>query len=128
MDNRYHNYGCPPLMNDGRFISNYIRSSTYDQYIRNMNNIESANDYRHYLQNNSDVILNRMKGYLRQNNTCAIEGRCLSMNNDKINASDPNTGKWYEEIMDNSSQDSNLMIFNDISASHSNISNNTVSK
>ena len=44
MDNRYFKYGCPPLMNDGRFISNYIRSSTFDQYVRNLNNIESVDD------------------------------------------------------------------------------------
>ena len=128
MDNRYHNYGCPPLMNDGRFISNYIRSSTYDQYIRNMNNIESSHDYRHYLQNNSNEILNKMKGYLRQHNTCAVEGRCLPLSDNKVASSDPNTGKWYEEIMDYSTQDPNLMTFNDISSGHYNPSSNNVKK
>lgn len=128
MDNRYHNYGCPPLMNDGRFISSYIRSSTYDQYIRNMNNIESAHDYRHYLQNNSNEILNRTKTYLRKHNTCAVEGRCLPMNEDTIAHIDPNTAKWYEEMMDHSTQDPSLMTINDISTQHFNLSSNDVKK
>ena len=57
MDNRYYNYSCPPLMNDGRFISSYVRSSTFDQYVRNVNNIENGTSYRHYLQNNGDIYI-----------------------------------------------------------------------
>jgi len=77
MDNRYYNYNCPPLMNDGRFLTSYVRSKVFDQYIRNVNNIDSSHQYKLFLQNNGDQILNNLKSYLRENNTCKIEGKCL---------------------------------------------------
>jgi hypothetical protein len=85
MDNRYYNYDCPPLMNDGRFISSYIRSNVFDQYIRTTNNIQSAQDYKNFLQNNGDKVLNNLKSHIRENNTCRIEGRCLPMAEPKTN-------------------------------------------
>ena len=110
MDNRYYNYNCPPLMNDGRFISNYIRSSTYDQYIKNINKIQSAHDYRHYLQNNGEQIIDKIKTELRENNSCGVDGRCLPMNNNNTSiSSDPNTAKWYEQLSDYSTQDPTYM-------------------
>ena len=102
MDNRYYNYNCPPLMNDGRFISSYIRSSTFDQYIRNVNNIENATQYRHYLQNNGNEIINNIKAYLRQNNTCSVEGKCLPMSGPTTPII-PNTNQkneWYVDMLD----------------------------
>jgi hypothetical protein len=75
-------------MNDGRFISNYVRSNVFDQYIRNVNNIQSAQDYKHFLQNNGDQIINNLKGYLRENNTCRIEGKCLPMSGPNNNTLD----------------------------------------
>jgi hypothetical protein len=79
MDNRYYKYNCPPLMNDGRFLTSYVRSRVFDQYVRNINNVQSSQEYRHFLQNNGDQILNNLKGYLRESNTCKIEGKCLPM-------------------------------------------------
>jgi len=114
MDNRYQNYNCPLLMSDGRFISSYIRSSTYDQYIRNINNIDSAHEYKHYLQNNTDDILNKIRESLMKNNVCHVDGRCLPMNNNKINSSDPKTGEWIEEEINYSIIDSNLISNNNV--------------
>ena len=37
MDNRYFNHGCPALMQDGRFITNFTRQRVVDQYIRGVN-------------------------------------------------------------------------------------------
>lgn len=102
MDNRYYNYNCPPIMNDGRFISSYVRSSTFDQYIKNINNINNGNEYRHYLQNNGYQIVNNIKAYLHQNNTCSIEGKCLPMSGPITPIIPENNPKneWYEEILD----------------------------
>ena len=85
MDNRYYKYNCPPIMNDGRFISSYVRSSVFDQYIRTVNNIDNAHNFRHYLQNNGDQLINNSKAYLRENNICKIEGKCLPMANPNEN-------------------------------------------
>jgi hypothetical protein len=102
MDNRYYNYNCPPLMNDGRFISSYVRSSTFDQYVRNINNINSSHEYRHYLQNNGTEIMNNIKAYLRQNNTCSVEGKCLPMSGPitPIVQKPVPKQQWYEELLD----------------------------
>jgi len=102
MDNRYYNYGCPALMNDARFINNYVRSSTFDQYIRNVNNIKNGNEYRHYLQNNGDQIINNIKAYLRENNTCSVEGKCLPMSGPTtpILVNDTAKDYWYDKLLD----------------------------
>lgn len=80
MDNRYYKYDCPALMSDGRFISSYVRSSVFDQYVRKMNKIETAQEYRHFLQNNGSNIINNMKAYLHESQTCKVEGKCLPIN------------------------------------------------
>lgn len=79
MDNRYYKYNCPPLMNDGRFLSTYVRSRVFDQYIRNVNELDNGNDYRHFLQNNGNQILNNLKAFHRENSLCKIEGKCLPL-------------------------------------------------
>ena len=56
MDNRYYNYKCPPLMQDARFITNYTRSRIFEQKIRGVNNIESAQDYKIFLQTNGCLL------------------------------------------------------------------------
>lgn len=108
-DNRYFQHGCPPLMNDGRFISNYVRSSTFDQYVRLTNNINSTHDYRKFIQNNGQQIINNMKAFYHENNTCNVEGRCLPISNcknvlpgDGFSSNHNNDQKhaWYEELLD----------------------------
>ena len=81
MDNRYYHYGCPPLMQDARFITNYLPSRTIEQYIRNINEIDSAQNYRLFLQTNGDTIINREREVMTQQNTCSVHGLCASLNN-----------------------------------------------
>lgn len=107
MDNRYYKYNCPALMNDGRFISSYVRSRTFDQYIRNINNIESAHEYKHFLQKNGDQILNNLKGYLRETNICTIEGQCLPVSESEnytknyLNNKNKNNNNFLNQINNN---------------------------
>lgn len=82
MDNRYFNYKCPPLMQDARFITNYTKNSTFEQFIRNVNQIESAQEYKQFLQQNGDTIINRERAYLDSINTCAVYGKCVPINGD----------------------------------------------
>ena len=79
MDNRYFNHGCPALMQDGRFITNYIRGNVFDQFIRNVNDVKTAAEYRQFLQTDGNKILNRERAYLFKNNTCNINGKCLPL-------------------------------------------------
>jgi hypothetical protein len=75
-------------MNDGRFISTYVRARVFDQYIRNVNELDNGNDYRHFLQNNGNQILNNLKAFHRENSLCKIEGKCLplsGLSNDDMN-------------------------------------------
>jgi len=76
-DNRYFSHNCPALMQDGRFITNYTRQRVIDQYIRDINNIESAQDYKDFLQNNGDTIINRERAYNDENNVCRNDGKCM---------------------------------------------------
>ena len=70
-------------MQDGRFITNYLDNSIFEQFIRNVNNINSAQDYKRFLQDNGNTIINRERAYLESINTCAVHGKCLSIT-DKI--------------------------------------------
>jgi hypothetical protein len=79
MDNRYFNYGCPALMQDARFITNYYPNRGFEQHIRNVNNIKSAQDYKLFLQRNGDTIVNREVAYLTKLNTCSVNGKCVPM-------------------------------------------------
>ena len=78
-DNRYFSYDCPALMQDARFITNYNRQRTKDQYIRGMNNIVSAQDYKDFLQQNGDNIINRERAYNEENYICKIDGKCMNI-------------------------------------------------
>ena len=80
MDNLYFNYGCPPLMSDGRFITNYTGKRTIEQYIRNINNINSIHDYKKFLQSNANIIMNRERNHLLKINSCKIHGKCVLKN------------------------------------------------
>jgi len=77
MDNRYFSLGCPALMQDGRFLTNYTRFNVVDQFVKKMNEINSAQTYRQFLQKNGDDFLNKERAYLVQNNTCSVNGQCL---------------------------------------------------
>jgi hypothetical protein len=79
MDNRYFKDGCPPLMSDGRFITNYVESRVFEQQIRAINKLESAQDYKHFLQSNSETIMERERNYQLQNNTCSVNGACVPL-------------------------------------------------
>ena len=76
-DNRYFSYNCPALMQDGRFITNYTQRRTFDQYIRGMNKIDSAQDYKDFLQMNGDSILNKERTYNEDNFICKKDDKCV---------------------------------------------------
>jgi hypothetical protein len=76
MDNRFWSYGCS---RDGRFLTNYTKYNVVDQFIRTTHNINSAQDYRAFLQKHGDDFLNNERGYLIKNNVCSVNGKCLPL-------------------------------------------------
>jgi len=75
-NNQYFTYNCPALMEDGRFLTNYTRSRRFDQEIRNINNIDSAQDYKDFLQKNTETILAKEREYNIINNKCNFGQIC----------------------------------------------------
>ena len=55
MDNFYQN--CPPVMSDGRLFMDYRSNMRANEYIKKLNNIVRDDDYRLFLQNNAEKIL-----------------------------------------------------------------------
>ena len=85
MDNRY--LSCPPLMQDGRFLTNYVSHRIFEQSVRNINGIGSAQEYRRFLQLNASEIMNRERDYALNTNTCKdrIGGACVPINTPIVN-------------------------------------------
>lgn len=63
-------------MSDGRFLTSYVDSDVLNQYIRHVNKLKSANDFRIFLQKNGDAIINRERAFLIKKNTCSVHGMC----------------------------------------------------
>ncbi len=63
-------------MSDGRFLTSYVDSDVLNQYIRHVNKLNSANDFRIFLQKNGDAIINRERAFLIKKNTCSVHGMC----------------------------------------------------
>jgi hypothetical protein len=76
MDNRYYKYGCPGINIDSRNLTNYYSFRSFEQFIRTTNNLNSAQDYKNFLQMNGETIMNRENAYIVKNNTCGVGGRC----------------------------------------------------
>ena len=77
MDNRYYNYGCPAIMHDGRFITNYVRGRVVDQIIKHLNWINSSQDYKLFLQQNANLLMTKEREQLLKHFTCNINGQCI---------------------------------------------------
>ena len=75
-DNRYFSYSCPPIMQDGRFITNYTRQRVFDQYVRSINNLDTAQEFKNFLQKNGDTIINRERAFNEDKNICKLDGKC----------------------------------------------------
>ena len=86
MDNRYFNYGCPALMQDARFITNYQQNRTFEQNIRNVNKIQTSHEYREFLQKNAETIMSNEQAFMVKANTCSLDGKCSPLANPVDNA------------------------------------------
>lgn len=68
MDNFYK--GCPAVMSDGRFLSDWRQSTVRNENIKNRNGIRRDDQYRNFLQTNGLRIMNNDWDFNRKNNSC----------------------------------------------------------
>lgn len=73
MDNYYKE--CPAKMEDGRFFTDYRTSNTREQYVKTINGIVRDDEYRMFLQQNGEKIMDGEWDYMRRN-TCRPQ-RCV---------------------------------------------------
>ena len=67
-NNKY--FDCPALMSDGRIMTDYRSSTTLNDMIRLNNKVHSSNDYRQFLVNNAEDIMNVNENYITEKNAC----------------------------------------------------------
>ncbi|CAH6421770.1 Hypothetical protein KVN_LOCUS456 [uncultured virus] len=68
MDNFYQN--CPAVMNDGRFLRDFQNETKRNDYIKNLNGMWRDDQYRFFLQQNGNKIMDREWQYYKKNNYC----------------------------------------------------------
>ena len=66
-NNIHFNY--PAIMTDSRLFSQYETGASFDNKLKKEHKIVSNNDYRHYLQNNADLIIKHNQ--LKSCNECS---------------------------------------------------------
>lgn len=70
MDNFYR--GCPPKMNDARFLTDYRSATTREQFIKTVNGFVRDDDYRMFLQQKAEDIIDRERHYVKKRKECPI--------------------------------------------------------
>ncbi len=82
-DNQFYNYGCPAMMNDGRFLSSYVSAQTREDSFRNAYGLSSCkydnNDSRLFKQQNATKIMNAERKYITDNYYCWLPRRPIKM-------------------------------------------------
>jgi hypothetical protein len=68
MDNFWK--GCPPRMDDGRFLQDFRTPDRREQYIKAINGITRDDEQRKFYQNNAEVIMNKEWEILTQKQSC----------------------------------------------------------
>ena len=67
MDNRYYKHGCPPLMSDGRFITDYYPNCSMNLSAqKNM----SSWQYKLFLTRNASEIMNSIRDFNHKKYGC----------------------------------------------------------
>jgi hypothetical protein len=64
MDNIFK--GCPARMDDGRFFTDYRTANTRNQYIKTINGLVRDDDYRGFLQQNTNTLMDNEWNYMKQ--------------------------------------------------------------
>jgi CHAD domain-containing protein len=68
--------GCPAKMERARQFTDYRTATRREQYNKNINGIVRDDDYRQFLQNNGEAILDKVWEHDKQVNSC-FPNECL---------------------------------------------------
>lgn len=77
MDNYFK--GCPPVMSDGRFASDFQTSTVRNEHIKHVNEIYRDDEYRTFLQQNGTKFMNNVWEHHSNNNKCWVNN-CVHVN------------------------------------------------
>jgi hypothetical protein len=75
-NNVYFRQGCPALMEDGRFITNYRPSNELTDEMQKANGFRSSNQFRTFMQNNGNEFMDTEREYVVKHNSCAPTSSC----------------------------------------------------
>jgi hypothetical protein len=75
-NNVYYKDGCPALMCDGHFITNYASSNEITEAMRKINGFKSPNQFRTLMQANGEKFMNAERNYQVSHNTCTPKTAC----------------------------------------------------
>jgi len=67
---------CPPIMSDGRFLTNYVSTRHMGFHARDLNNMQDDRQNRYYQQHNADQIFQKERIYLQNKYTCHPQKKC----------------------------------------------------
>ena len=75
-NNVYFRDGCPALMSDGHFITDYNSTNELTNAIQKLNGFKSANQFRTFMQANGDLFMATERQYQINKNTCSPNTAC----------------------------------------------------
>jgi len=70
----------PIIMEDARFVSNYVPNAFFEKKLQQQNNISSNEEYRQFLVNNATSIMNSNKKIALQQNVDIEFNKVLNKN------------------------------------------------
>lgn len=75
-NNIHYKEGCPALMSDGRFMTNYISSNEITNKLAELNNIKGSKNIRDFIQSNGTKLIDLERKKLLLNNSCKPKISC----------------------------------------------------
>lgn len=70
MDNFFKQ--CPPMMSDGRLFTDYRTPVRRNEYVKYINDIVRDDEYRMFLQDNAETILDNEWKFTRSTKSCWV--------------------------------------------------------
>lgn len=92
MDNYFKQ--CPALMSDGRLFTDYRTPTRREEHIKYMNGVTRNDDYRMFLQQNAETIMDREWDSIKQTKSCNVN-ECIHNYPTRVNP------PWFVEEINN---------------------------